>query len=486
MNPSPPSRRSQLTSAKGSGAVHGSTKKRIRSDALVIFGASGDLSQKKLLPACYRLAQSGHLPPCIVGVASTAWDVEGFRRFASAAIKRAEEDVDTAVLDAMCNSLNYVSGSYEDPETYDALGEALGSSRHPIFYLAVPPRLFSVAVDGLAARRMVRSARVLIEKPFGWDASSATELNKHLHRHLPEEAIYRIDHFLGKEPVQNLLVFRFANSILEPIWNRNFISSVQITMAEDFGVEGRGEFYDRIGATRDVVQNHLLQLVALLAQEPPASSDPDALRDEKIKVLKAMRSPLPEHIVRGQYEGYRNEPGVDNHSTTETYVALRTEIDNWRWAGVPFLIRTGKHLNVTCTEAVIRFKEPPSRLFGVTSTRSLLPNELRFELKPSERITLRLQVKQPGSDLIPMPVDLEVADPSISGSSTEAYEILLNDAIVGDLSRFARQDAVTEAWRIVDPIIVSAPECEIYYRGSTGPATSHQLVQDIGGWASWG
>lgn len=463
-----------------------SKKKRAKSDALVLFGASGDLAQKKLLPACYRLARNGLLPAQVIGVAATEWTDGEFRDYAISSIKLSGEDIEMDVLDEMCSTLSYVSGNYLDPSIYQKLEQKLGRNHRPIFYLAVPPDMFEIVVDGLAAQGITRSARLVIEKPFGRDTESAIDLNTHLHRHFSEDSIYRIDHFLGKEPVQNLLVFRFANSILEPIWNRNFISSVQITMAEDFGIENRGSFYDRIGATRDVVQNHLLQLVALLALEPPASSDPDALRDEKLKVLKAMRVPSRDDFVRGQYEGYRNEVGVDPMSHTETFVAMRTVIDNWRWAGVPFLIRTGKYLNTTTTEAVVRFKEPPSRLFGELSSKSMLPNELRFELKPSERITLRLHVKQPGSDLIPMPVDLEVADPEASAGNSEAYEILLHDAIRGDLSRFARQDAVIEAWRIVEPIITDPPECQIYYRGSNGPESSFRLVENLGGWSMWG
>ncbi|MEP7022838.1 MAG: glucose-6-phosphate dehydrogenase [Actinomycetota bacterium] len=338
----------------------------MQADALVLFGATGDLARKKLFPALYHLAAAKRLGVPVVAVAASAWDDTQLRADATAAVKTADGDVDGPVLDELAGSLTMVSGDYRDRSTFAALARRLAElgAVRPVYYLAIPPALFPVVVEGLAGAGLARDARVVVEKPFGRDLASARELNRVLHEAFPERSIFRIDHYLGKEPVENLLVFRFANAFLEPIWNRRYVASVQVTMAEDFGVEGRGGFYDSVGAMRDVIQNHLLQVVALLAMEPPVDAEPDSLRDEKVKILKAMRPADPACLVRGQYEGYRGEPGVAPGSAVETFAALRLDIDSWRWAGVPFFVRAGKHLAATALEAVVELHAPPRLLFS--------------------------------------------------------------------------------------------------------------------------
>jgi glucose-6-phosphate 1-dehydrogenase len=449
-----------------------------RADALVLFGITGDLAAKKLLSSLYRLTARGRLPRTVVGVASTPWDVDELREHVRRSLLANGVEIDEEIFAALASSLRYVAGDYQDPETYLRLGAALDEALLPVCYLAIPPLLFGDVVEGLAQSGLNERGRVVLEKPFGRDLASARELNQTLHRHFPEEAIFRIDHFLGKEPVQNLMVFRFANSILEPVWNRNYIDSVQITMAESFGIEGRGGFYDKIGTLRDVVQNHLLQVVALLAMEAPVSEAPNALRDERVKVLTAMQPFDPAKLVRGQYDGYRMEAGVPGESDTETYVALRTEIDSWRWAGVPWYIRAGKGLPATVTEAVIEFKRPARLLFGDAGCEPH-PNHLRFRVKPDDCITLEMQAKKPGDALLSRSVPLQVINDEHASGGHEAYERLLDDALSGDNRLFARQDGVEQAWRIVEPVLENHSPVLSYATNTWGPADA---LKPDGGW----
>lgn len=457
-----------------------------RSDALVLFGASGDLARRKLLPAVYRLARRGRLSVPVIGVADTPWDDDAFRKYALEAAEASAQHFDEGAFFDLARSMAFVSGDYRNPSLYPQLAERLASCRRPLFYLAIPPSLFDDVVGGLAEAGLLGQARVVLEKPFGRDLASARQLNAYLHRALPEEALFRIDHFLGKEPVQNLLVFRFANSVLEPVWNRNHIACVQLTLAESFGVEGRGGFYDQVGCVRDVVQNHLLQVVTLLAMDPPVSEHPDALRDEKLRVLKAMHPLDPAQTVLGQYQGYRDEPGVAPGSTTETYVAVRAEIDSWRWAGVPFFIRAGKALATTVTEAVVEFRAPPRLLFAEDHSPRPHPNQIRFRFKPDDCMTLRMQAKVPGGRLVSRPIDFAVSEAEALGEGPEAYEQLLDDAMSGDHSRFARQDAVEQAWSLVDPLLQTGELPIPYAQGSWGPAEADGLVSSHDGWRPCG
>ncbi|MEQ8842145.1 MAG: glucose-6-phosphate dehydrogenase [Acidimicrobiales bacterium] len=444
-------------------------------DVLVLFGASGDLSRRKLFPALYELERNNRLDVPVVGVGRTEMDDDGFREHGRAALEEFGPDLEPAVLDRLLARLRFVSGDYRDEAMFDRLAESLEGATHPVAYLAIPPALFDDVAAGLARVGLNEGGRIVVEKPFGRDHASAVELNQILHRHFDESAVFRIDHFLGKEPVQNLMVFRFANSILEPVWNRNHIASVQITMAESFGIEGRGSFYDDVGALRDVVQNHLLQIVALLAMEPPVSKHPDAMRDEKVKIMRATKSLTAADIVRGQYRDYRDEDGVDPASDTETYVAVRLEIDSWRWAGVPFIIRAGKGLATTATEAVVQFRRPPSAIFDDGGEPAA--NVLRFRMKPDDMITLTMQAKVPGLGMMARPVDLEVDyDEALGGGATDAYERLLGDALAGDARLFARQDSVEESWRIVEDVLIDAPPVALYERGSWGPKEADRLL----------
>ena len=454
-------------------------------DAVVLFGATGDLARKKLFPALHQMVVDGTLGDDVpvVGVSSSDWSDDQLRERIREAVAEGTDEVDAGALESLCARATYVSGDYREHDTFDRLAAALGESASaPLFYLAIPPALFDDVVQGIARVGLHEGGRVVVEKPFGRDRASATELDDVIHSVFPEHAVFRIDHFLGKEAIENLLVFRFANSMLEPVWNRNFISSVQITMAEEFGVESRGKFYDSVGALKDVLQNHLLQIVAFLAMEPPAGNDARSLRDEKVKLFRQIQTLRPDQLVRGQYRNYVDEDGVAGGSDTETYVATRFEIDSWRWAGVPWLIRTGKCLPVTQTEAIVEFNAPPRLLFAPVGTEAPHPNHIRFRLNRDQGVTFGLQVKQAGEELVAEGADLEMSFSDDNGKRREAYQRLLEDAMEGDARRFAREDGIDEQWRIVDDVLDDHAPVELYHPGTWGPTAADRLAADVGGW----